>query len=52
MHLTAGVVPIIIATAETDDVTYLVALVATKGEFDELIDTVLVPVINALAPSP
>ena len=51
MHLPAGVVPIIIGTAETGDATYLVALIATKGEFDELIDTVLIPVISALNPS-
>ena len=50
MHLPAGVVPIIIATAETEDAAYLLALIATRGEFDELVDTVLIPVINALTP--
>jgi hypothetical protein len=41
----------LIAKAETDQATYLVVLVATKGEIDSLIDAVVIAAIMAFTPS-
>jgi hypothetical protein len=52
MYLPAGMVPMIIAKAETDQATYLALLVAGRAEPEDLADTVLLPVVSALMPNP
>jgi hypothetical protein len=51
IYLPAGVVPMIIAKAETDQATYLLVLVAAKGELDPLAESVLIPAVMALTPT-
>ena len=49
LFLPAGMVPTVIAKSQTGQATYMVMLVATKGELDSLIDAVLIPAIMASA---
>ena len=51
VYYPAGLVPMFVAKAETDAATYLVVLVASQEELEELADTVLFPVISALTPA-
>jgi hypothetical protein len=50
VYLPAGIVPLIIAKAEIDQATYLLVLVASKGELDSLAESVLISAIVALTP--
>ena len=47
----AGVVPIIVARAETDAAGYLAVLVASRGEIDGLAESLLIPALEALEPA-
>lgn len=50
IHAPAGTVPMLVARAETDAVTYLVMLVSSRAEQDMLAEAVLFPAIQALTP--